>query len=281
MPIPSRDDRRSLLAADCANCFGLCCVALSFARSADFAFDKPAGEPCANLQTDFACGIHERLRPSGFRGCTVFDCSGAGQKVSRDMYGGVSWRDDPAVRAEMFAVFPVVRDLHELLWYLAEASELSVDAALRDEVAAAFASTRDLTDLAPGDLLSRDIEPLRSRVGEMLGRVSEQVRGQLTPPWTPSAVTRKVGPRADLMGARFAGRDLRGANLRGSLLIAADLRGTDLTGTDLLGVDLRDAVLDGAQLDGALFVTQRQLNSARGSSATVLPAWVDRPSHWG
>ena len=168
MPTPSRDDRRSLLAADCANCFGLCCVALSFARSADFAFDKPAGEPCANLQTDFACGIHERLRPSGFRGCTVFDCSGAGQKVSRDMYGGVSWRDDPAVRAEMFAVFPVVRDLHELLWYLAEASELSVDAALRDEVAAAFASTRDLTDLAPGDLLSRDIEPLRSRVGEML-----------------------------------------------------------------------------------------------------------------
>ena len=158
---------------------------------------------------------------------------------------------------------------------------VAVDAALRDEVAAAFASTRDLTDLAPGDLLSRDIEPLRSRVGEMLGRVSEQVRGQLTPPWTPSAVTRKVGPRADLMGARFAGRDLRGANLRGSLLIAADLRGTDLTGTDLLGADLRDAMLDGARLDGALFVTQRQLNSARGSSATVLPAWAERPSHWG
>jgi uncharacterized protein YjbI with pentapeptide repeats len=174
-----------------------------------------------------------------------------------------------------------VRDLHELLWYLAEAFDLPVDAALHAEVAAAFTSTRNLTDLAPDSLLRRDIEPLRAGIGELLGRVSEQVRGQLTPPWTPSGATRKEGPRSDLMGARFAGRDLRGANLRGSLLIAADLRGTDLTGTDLLGADLRDAMFDGASIDGALFVTQRQLNSARGSSSTVLPAWAERPSHWG
>ena len=37
------------LRADCSRCVGLCCVAPAFARSADFAVDKPAGTPCTNL----------------------------------------------------------------------------------------------------------------------------------------------------------------------------------------------------------------------------------------
>ena len=73
---PARD-RRSLR-ADCGNCFALCCTAFGFARSADFAVDKPAATPCQNLAADFSCTIHDRLRPRGFRGCTVFDCFGAG-----------------------------------------------------------------------------------------------------------------------------------------------------------------------------------------------------------
>ena len=47
------------LRADCSSCFGLCCVALTFSRSADFAIDKPAGEACPNLSADFRCGIHD------------------------------------------------------------------------------------------------------------------------------------------------------------------------------------------------------------------------------
>ena len=70
---------RSELQADCARCFGLCCVALPFAASADFAVDKAAGSPCRNLRTDFGCGIHAELRQRGFNGCTVYDCFGAGQ----------------------------------------------------------------------------------------------------------------------------------------------------------------------------------------------------------
>ena len=36
------------LRADCTRCFALCCVAPAFAASADFAIDKPAGQPCPN-----------------------------------------------------------------------------------------------------------------------------------------------------------------------------------------------------------------------------------------
>src|SRR4051794_16389300 len=103
------------LKADCESCFGLCCVALPFAASADFAIDKDAGRPCPNLEADFRCGIHRDLRERGFPGCTVYDCFGAGQKVSQVTFAGQDWRRAPETATRMFAVFPVVRQLHELL----------------------------------------------------------------------------------------------------------------------------------------------------------------------
>ena len=55
------------LRADCERCVGLCCVALPFTASADFAFDKEAGEPCRNLTADLRCGIHSRPAKPGVR----------------------------------------------------------------------------------------------------------------------------------------------------------------------------------------------------------------------
>jgi len=54
--MPDMPDRRRALRADCERCFGLCCVVPAFARSADFAFDKAAGEPCRHLG-GFACTV--------------------------------------------------------------------------------------------------------------------------------------------------------------------------------------------------------------------------------
>src|SRR4051794_4071425 len=62
------------LRADCTNCFALCCTALRFDASADFAFDKPAGTPCRHLTTELRCGVHADLRARGFNGCAVYDC---------------------------------------------------------------------------------------------------------------------------------------------------------------------------------------------------------------
>ena len=92
------------LVADCSRCFGLCCVALPFTASADFAVDKAAGKACGNLGEDFRCGIHTRLRDEGFTGCTVYDCFGAGQRVSQTVFRGNDWRTGE--RQKMFAVFP-------------------------------------------------------------------------------------------------------------------------------------------------------------------------------
>ena len=102
---------RRELTADCSRCAALCCVLPAFAASADFAVDKPAGTPCLNLLTDDRCGIHAQLRPRGFPGCVVFDCLGAGQRLTQHTFGGRSWRDDPATARAMAATFPVT-------WYV-------------------------------------------------------------------------------------------------------------------------------------------------------------------
>ncbi|MFD4140163.1 pentapeptide repeat-containing protein [Streptomyces sp. NPDC058572] len=261
------------LQGDCSNCFGLCCVALPFAASADFAVNKPAGRPCGNLRTDFACGIHDRLRSSGFQGCTVYDCFGAGQQVSQTTFGGTSWRQAPDTAEQMFAVFPVVRQLHELLWYLTEALNLSAAREVHPELRRQRASVEELTRLAPEALLKLDVAAHRQDVNVLLLRTSELVR---------AAVRGKKKDRrgADLMGARLRGADLRGVSLRGTYLIAADLTGADLRLADLIGADLRDADLAGADLTGCIFLTQPQVNAARGDAATRLPDGLTRPAHW-
>ena len=265
---------RAALRGDCGSCFGLCCVALPFARSADFALDKPAGKPCPSLGEDHRCGIHDRLRQKGFTGCTVYDCFGAGQRVSQVTFGGRDWRTAPREEARrMFDVFPVVRQLHELLWYLTEALTLPAARPVHGELRRALERTEELARLAPRELAALDVPAHRQDVNVLLLRTSELVRAGVEG-------RGKNRRGADLMGARLRGADLRGANLRGAYLIAADLTGADLRGADLIGADLRDTDLTDADLTGAFFLTQPQLNAARGSAGTRLPDSVARPVHW-
>ncbi|MCD7438015.1 pentapeptide repeat-containing protein [Streptomyces lincolnensis] len=265
---------RSDLRGDCGQCFGLCCVALPFAASTDFAIDKEAGRPCPNLRGDHRCGIHAELRDKGFSGCTVYDCFGAGQKVSQITFGGRDWRTGGREHARrMMEVFPVVRQLHELLRYLTEALALPAARPVHPELRRALDETEALTRRSPEEIGALDVGAHRQRINALLLRTSELARARI-----PGKKKNRRG--ADLMGARLKGADLRGASLRGALLVAADLTGADLRGADLIGADLRDADLTDADLTDALFLTQPQLNAARGGPGTRLPGSVGHPAHW-
>ncbi len=263
---------RSQLRADCTECAGLCCVVPAFTASSDFAIDKPTGVPCPNLATtDFGCTIHSELRERGFAGCTVYDCFGAGQRVVQGHFGGRDWRTSPEIREEMFATFEVVERLHELLWYLAEAADRPAARPLHQEVAGLREAVEAAIDAAVEPSAGTDVVALQLRADPLLGEVSALVRAG-------------VGGR-DLRGEDLAGQDLRSewlvaADLRGGVLIGADLRDLDLSDADLLGADLRGADVCGADLTTALFLTQFQVNAARGDERTLLPAWLGRPSHW-
>ncbi|WP_018215590.1 pentapeptide repeat-containing protein [Salinispora vitiensis] len=261
------------LRADCSRCVGICCVAPAFAASADFAIDKPAGRPCPNLRPDLRCGIHSELRSRGFPGCTVFDCFGAGQRVTQVTFGGRDWRDDQPTARAMFDTFTVVRPLHELLWHLTEALTMELPAPLRAALAEALATTDRLAGGDPESLRSLAVDTHRSGVVPLLAQAADHVRARGGRP----GVDRRG---AALLGADLRRVDLRRASLRGAQLVGADLRGADLTGADLTGADLRGADLRGADLSGALFVHQSQLDAARGDRATGLPPQRSRPAHW-
>ncbi|WP_035854364.1 pentapeptide repeat-containing protein [Cryptosporangium arvum] len=284
-PPPTATTLPAELRPDCANCAALCCVALPFARSADFAVDKPGGRPCTNLTSDDRCSIHARLRPSGYTGCTVFDCLGAGQHVTQHTFGGRSWRDAPDVAVGMFEVFPVVRRLHELRWYVAEALGLAASAELHPQLGDAAERLRVLADGSPDQLRDCDTDALRAEFTPLLRAASALARSAAVRTNSPGAGTPDAvapgagdGAAAGRRGARarqarrgrdggrprppggrgtehgpveWAGADRIGARLGGAKLRGANLRGTYLIAADLRGADLRDADLTGADLRDA------------------------------
>jgi hypothetical protein len=220
------------LTADCTRCVGLCCTVLPFARSAAFAFDKPAGTPCRHLAADARCGIHDRLRESGMRGCVAYDCFGAGQSVTE---------------SDRIPHFLVVEQVHEIAWYLSDAHDRGAD------VASLVAETERLA--ASPSPSQPDVDDLRSRVAPALRAVAEAARSTYGG-WRDLA-------GADLAGADLRDEDLRGADLRGAVLLEADLSGADLTDADVLGADLRGASLAGTDVSRALFLARRQLGSVQ------------------
>lgn len=265
--------------ADCEACFGLCCVALPYAKSADFAFNKDSGEPCKNLQQDYRCGIHSSLREKGFRGCTVYECFGAGQHVSQVSYRGQDWRNNPALAKEMFEVFPIMQQLFEMLYYLDEALHRAETEPIHEELKVGLEETLRLTQMEPIAILSVDVQHHRVLVNEGLLKASELVRAHAM---TQNKMTKdkdRIISR-ELIGAKLHGAKLSGQSLRGALLIAADLRNADLRMVDFIGADLRDADLSGANLSGSLFLTQAQITAAKGSKTTKLPEALQLPEHW-
>jgi uncharacterized protein YjbI with pentapeptide repeats len=173
----------------------------------------------------------------------------------------------------MFDVFPVMRQLHELLWYVTEALALPPAGPIHGDLRRARDDIDRVTLSSAETLAEVDVAALRDDVNALLQRTSELVRANVP--------GRKKNHRgADLIGAKLKGANLRGANLRGAYLIAADLTSADLRAADLIGADFRDADLSGADLTGSIFLTQSQLNAAKGDATTRLPPTLTRPAHW-
>ncbi|MGL4109859.1 pentapeptide repeat-containing protein [Clostridium sp. LP20] len=269
------------LRVDCEKCFGFCCVALYFSASEGFPTNKDAGKPCINLQPDFKCTVHKSLRDKGLKGCMAYDCFGSGQKVAQVTYGGKDWRGNPEISKEMFEIFLIMRQLHEMLWYLKEALSIPQDNLVQNKIINIIDETIRLTDLDPDSLIKLDLVAHRNNVNLLLAMTSEAVRSKERR-GKKSNLNRKkiIAGRLNLIGLNLKKVNLRGEDLRGALLIATDLRDVDLSGADLIGADMRDTDIRGANLSRSIFITQAQINGAKGDSNTRLPISIVRPSHW-
>lgn len=270
------------LKIDCEKCFGLCCLALYFSASDGFPVDKESGKPCINLQSDFKCSVHNNLIKRGFKGCTAYDCFGSGQKVAQVTYKGKSWMQSPELANQMSEVFLIMRQLHEMLWYLKEASVLDISDTIKAKINSIIEETEKITTMGAEQLIDLDITSHRVKVNSLLSQASESVMEKVKSFLKTSNFKnkKKLSKSIDLIGADLRKTNLIGADLKGRLMIAANLKDTDLSGANLIGADLRDCDIRGANLEDSMFLTQLQVNTAKGDSNTKLPVSLVHPKHW-
>jgi hypothetical protein len=263
-------DLAAVLRIDCEKCSGLCCVALYCMKTDGFPDNKQAGIPCKHLLADFCCDIHGQLANKKMRGCLAYDCFGAGQKVTQSSYAKENWKTNPEKANEIFQVFMIVFQLHQMAWYLLEASSLVTDKRIIAEVDALIAENIKMTALAPAEILQIDLTNYQTGVNLVLKKVSNQLAAD-----SFDRIERK-----DYFGKNFKRVNLNGRDFSMALMIAANLEGCSLTGTNFLGADLRDANIKNTDLRESLFLTQMQINAAQGNAKTKLPSSLCRPSSW-
>lgn len=265
---------------NCSKCFGLCCTALYFSANDGFPVDKEAGKPCINLQGDFKCKVHKNLNKKGLKGCIAYDCLGAGQKVAQVTFKGQDWRTNQETATQMFDIFIIMKQLYEMLWYLNEALLLQGNNKLREEVIFKIKEIENLTEGNKEAFVKLDLVPVKMGVNKLLLQTSEFVRKKAGNKKSTLKGKRTFGGGFDFIGADLRKKDLKGENLSGAYLIAANLRDVDLSFTDLIGADLRDADLSGANLSKSIYLTQAQINTAKGDMNTKLPQSLIRPESW-
>lgn len=262
--------QRENLKIDCEKCSGLCCVALYCTKTDGFPGNKEAGIPCKYLMSDFRCSIYSKLSEQNMRGCIAYDCFGAGQKVTQDLYPNVAWNTRREKANEIFEVFLIVFQVYQMEWYLLESLSLVTDKQIQSIIEALISENEQITNRPSEEILKFDIEKYRLKVNQLLKQVSDMI----TPDSDDEAHSK------DCIGRNFRKANMNAKNFSKTLMIGANLEGCSLQGTNFLGADMRDANVKNTDLSSCVFLTQMQINSAKGNRNTKLPKNLTYPDLW-
>lgn len=269
-----KKDNFSAFRIRCEACSGLCCVALYFSKYDGFPADKAAGTPCRNLNENFECAIHKDLRRKKMKGCLAYDCCGAGQLVT-SLYGDKNWRSDPQVSREIYDVFVKTFYLQQILCCLTEVLTLQPAKPLWKQAEELIAQLRGLLHSNPKEIMGFDMEEFGPGANTLLKNAAELVQKEVC-----HGKRGKAADKKDFIGHQFKKAPLHGYDFSSCLLIAANMEGCSLTGCNFLGADLRDTSLKNADLSESIYLTQGQLNSAKGNKNTRIPQHLVVPAGW-
>lgn len=273
MRLHERNDKIwEYMKSDCSKCSALCCTALFFSKIDGFPKDKLSGQPCTNLLKDYRCKIHSQLEKQKLKGCIGYDCFGAGQQVTKVIYQGQTWKDIPNQSTEIFDAFIIVFQLYQIRYYLTEAMTLISAQPLVKSIQCLIEENIKICHYCPNSILSFDLEQYRHRSNHILKQVCKLLRENIH-------IENKKVP-ANFLGGNFKGQDMSGADLSTKLLIAANFEKCLFNGTIFIGADTRDTNFNDADLSEAVFLTQGQVNSAKGNRNTKLPYHLEYPSTW-
>src|SRR5262249_872161 len=137
----------------------------------------------------------------GFRGCAIYDCHGAGPRVTRAFAGR------PDCDRERNEAFLILRVVHELLWLLTQAQALrtglrpvradDVDREIERELEREIDALDAIAGLPPTELRALDLRPHLARARATLKRVGEAIGDRERAARMLAVVARAPRDRAD------------------------------------------------------------------------------------
>lgn len=116
----------------------------------------------------------------------------------------------------------------------------------------------------PENILKIDIESYQNEVNHLLKQVCND----------------NLKHTSNFYGKNFSGKDMSGYDFNMRYLIASNFDGCCFSGATFLGTDTRDADFSNADLSEAVFLSQGQINAARGNRRTKIPKHLDYPVTW-
>lgn len=253
------------LSYDCRDCHGLCCSAFYFAKVDGFPYDKAEKRRCMHLAKDHRCQIHDSLHTSGCHGCMTYDCLGAGP-AAVSLYTADDLLQEDSMQ-ELYEVFPVMTQLHQMLAYILEAEMVTQEHRLHHQLEDAYTKIQQIKQSKTALMTPATLQRCYGIVNPLLKQVWKQVQ---------------LMYRSDHKkpGKSLAHQHLIGIDFSMQCLIQADLTGSVLDGCCFLGTDTRDCKVHHADLRNTLFLTQMQVNQMKGNAKTILPPPIRKPSHW-
>ncbi len=252
---------------DCANCSGLCCTALHFSKSEGFPENKIAGRPCLNLMSDFTCKVHDSLKELNYKGCMSYDCFGAGQYVTQNIFKGETWKNYKKTNV-VYDVFNIIQQLFEVRYYLIDSLRVSDSLNITDDLVELIDENIRLCSLPYEEMLSINMQDIKTKSNVLLKRICADL--------TKTTKVDTIG----YLGKSFKSKDFSNTDLSMKLLIASDFSFCNFNQAVFIGADTRDTNFTGADLSKALFLTQRQLNASTGNKETRLPKHLEYPTNW-
>jgi uncharacterized protein YjbI with pentapeptide repeats len=264
--------RLEQLKADCSKCSGLCCTALFFSKIDGFPENKKAGKPCTKLENNYRCKIHHELEKYNMKGCIGYDCFGAGQHVTQCIYKGETWQTSQGQSKEIFDVFVIIFQLYQIRYFLEESKIIIPAKKLWNDIQNLIDENEVLCNSDSQSILEIDIETYRNKINIILKQVCNCIIKHFN-----NSDNKKL---TEFLGRSFKKRNMSGLDLSMKLLIAANFDSCIFDGTIFLGADTRDTNFSNADLREAVFLTQGQINSAKGNRNTKLPEHLDYPTTW-
>lgn len=207
------------------------------------------------------------------KGCIGYDCFGAGQHVTQCIYEGETWQTSQEQSKEIFDVFVIIFQLYQIRYFLEESRIVIPAKELWSDIENLINENDVLCNSTIQSILDIDIEGYRNKVNVLLKQVCASIIMSFKHNNNKKNLT-------EFLGKSFKKRDMSGLDLSMKLLIATNFDSCIFDGTIFLGADTRDANFSNADLRESVFLTQGQINSAKGNRSTKLPKHLDYPVTW-